>query len=77
MNIDFAEVKKVYIENYKPTFKTIIVLTKDGRTEINLHGHRVEIVSLPKEKFYSEFDEDELRRLPNIGPDYQDSTTEE
>jgi hypothetical protein len=75
MNIDFSAVKEVYIENYKPYFKTIIVITREGQTEINLQNggffhqndKEIKIVSLPKGKLFSSMEDEELDAIVGVG----------
>jgi hypothetical protein len=74
MDINFNDVTGVYIENYKSHFKTIIVQTRDGEVEINLHGAGhgftsgpVKIISLPKGELFSSMEKKELDAIVGVG----------
>lgn len=73
MDITFDDVTGVYIENYKSHFKTIIVQTRDGEFEINLHGAGkgiqngpVKIFSLPEGELFNSIEEGDLDEAVEI-----------
>jgi hypothetical protein len=70
MDISFDGVKEVIIENYKPNYKTIIVVTDKGEFEIDLHAsinaREINFKKIPDGKFYSEYDKKEISKIKNL-----------